>query len=59
MPEWLLWVEHFIMTVGFPIFVACFLLWREYTQGKKMLETLAGLKGAIESLTANGVRKES
>lgn len=51
MPEWLLWVEHFIQSVGFPIFVACFLLWREWKQGKQMLEILTELKEAVEILT--------
>ncbi len=50
MPEWLLWVEHFISTVGFPIFVACFLLIFTYNQDKKTTEALYGLKSAIEAL---------
>lgn len=54
MPEWLLWVEHFISVVGFPIAVAAFLLWREYRQGKKLIEALEGLKLAIEVMNARG-----
>jgi len=52
MPEWLLWIEHFISAVGFPIFVACFLLWREFVQQKKFTEALYDLKQAIEGMTA-------
>jgi hypothetical protein len=52
MPDWLTWVEHFIQTVGFPIFVACFLLIVERQQNKQMLEAIEGLKAAIEALVS-------
>lgn len=52
MPEWLLWVKHFISAVGFPIFVACFLLLFTYNQDKKTTEALTGLKAAIEALVS-------
>ncbi len=59
MPDWLTWGEHFIQTVGFPIFVACFLLWREAVQGKRMTETLEELKKAIDALVVRLEKDDS
>ena len=50
MPEWLLWSEHFIQSVGFPIFVSCFLLAAWWKLWKQMLGTLEGLKQSIDGL---------
>ena len=50
MPEWLEWVEHFIATVGFPIFVAGFLLWRDWKVGKQTNELLTELTQAVNKL---------
>jgi len=51
MPDWLLWVEHFIQQTGFPIFIACVLLLMYFKQGKVIIEVMNDLKSAIDALT--------
>jgi len=50
MPEWLLWVEHFIQQTGFPIFIACVLLLMYFKQGKVIIEVMTQLKDAVDAL---------
>jgi len=47
------WVDimiKFISTLGFPIVVAVWLLWRDYKLTTKFIETMEGLKDAVEDL---------
>jgi len=37
-----------IATLGFPIAVACWLLWRDYTQTKPMIELLTRISTILE-----------
>ena len=47
------WVDiviRFISTLGFPIVVAVWLLWRDWKLTTKFIETLETLKDAVEDL---------
>ncbi len=40
-----------VAQVGFPIAVACFLLWKGYTQDKEYLQVLTELKQQIQLIS--------
>lgn len=44
-------IEQFISTVGFPIFVAVWMLYKTSKDSEKMTESIADLKNAITELT--------
>lgn len=45
-------IEHFISTLGFPIFVAVWMLYKSSKDNEKMTETINELRNAITLLTA-------
>ena len=45
-------VQTFISTVGFPIFVAVWMLYKSSQDSEKMSETIDDLRNAITELTA-------
>ena len=45
-------IYQFISTLGFPIFVACWMLYKSSKDNEKMTETINDLKNAINLLTA-------
>ena len=48
------WVDiaiRFISTLGFPIVVACWFMWKDYKLTSKFISTLDGLKTAVEALS--------
>lgn len=45
-------IEQFISTLGFPIFVAVWMLYKSSRDNEKMMETINELRNAITLLTA-------
>ena len=51
-------VQTIISTVGFPIFVAVWMLYKSSNDSEKMSETIDDLRNAITELTAILTKKE-